>query len=170
MRISLVSHRRPGLPGGVTVAIRASPTPTRPRFRQRPAVPGRAGLAPAAGAAVLRLAVGHLVARTDRRSGWPADGRSKILVQLQHRLGSRSAQGAKGLRAGERARFGRTEMGGKRGLWSENLFDTHYEQVAYDAPFQGAPNNATASSTPSSASPAPSARRCGEILGRTRSK
>jgi len=27
-------------------------------------------------------------------------------------------------------------------LWSENLFDQHYEQVAFDAPFQGLPNNA----------------------------
>jgi outer membrane receptor protein involved in Fe transport len=27
-------------------------------------------------------------------------------------------------------------------LWAENLFDQHYEQVAFDAPFQGAPNNA----------------------------
>ena len=28
-------------------------------------------------------------------------------------------------------------------LWAENLFDTRYQQVAFDAPFQGAPNNAT---------------------------
>jgi iron complex outermembrane recepter protein len=28
-------------------------------------------------------------------------------------------------------------------LWSENLFDTHYEQVAFDSGFQNAPTNAT---------------------------
>ena len=28
-------------------------------------------------------------------------------------------------------------------LWAENLFDTNYEQVAFDSPFQNAPNNAT---------------------------
>jgi outer membrane receptor protein involved in Fe transport len=27
-------------------------------------------------------------------------------------------------------------------LWAENLFDTHYQQVAFDAPFQNAPTNA----------------------------
>jgi len=27
-------------------------------------------------------------------------------------------------------------------MWADNLFDQHYEQVAYDAPFQGLPNNA----------------------------
>ena len=26
-------------------------------------------------------------------------------------------------------------------LWAENLFDTHYQQVAFDAPFQNAPTN-----------------------------
>ena len=28
-------------------------------------------------------------------------------------------------------------------LWGENLFNTDYEQVAFDVPFQNAPNNAT---------------------------
>jgi iron complex outermembrane receptor protein len=28
-------------------------------------------------------------------------------------------------------------------LWAENLFDTKYQQVAFDAPFQNAPTNAT---------------------------
>jgi outer membrane receptor protein involved in Fe transport len=27
-------------------------------------------------------------------------------------------------------------------LWAQNLFDTHYEQVAFDAGFQNAPSNA----------------------------
>ena len=28
-------------------------------------------------------------------------------------------------------------------LWAENLFDTKYQQVAFDAPFQNVPTNAT---------------------------
>ncbi len=45
--------------------------------------------------------------------------------------------------ANGRVAFGPDDKRWSFELWSENLFDKRYEQVAFDAPFQNAPTNAT---------------------------
>jgi outer membrane receptor protein involved in Fe transport len=57
-------------------------------------------------------------------------------------LDPRKTQAAFALANG-RVAFGPDDKRWSFEIWSENLFDKRYEQVAFDAPFQNAPTNST---------------------------
>ena len=71
---------------------------------------------------------------------------AKYSSRLQYRFRSRSGQGTEGLcadaNARHRFRSSRT-IAGAIEVWSENILNTNYKQVAFDSGFQNVPTNAT---------------------------